>query len=140
MPSLKGITSAFCFCLLFTLCAVSAKADTTYTYMGPQFNDFRADTGHFAGFSENHVRTLSNADSTYDATLRSARVNQRHHMTRSDNPQSAPDSMLENRVRQRAQEIWERRERDPQMFDWLLAEAEIQTECGTSSSQADKVG
>jgi hypothetical protein len=53
-------------------------------------------------------------------------------MTRSDNPQSAPDSMLENRVRQRAQEIWERRERDPQMFDWLLAEAEILAECHTS--------
>jgi hypothetical protein len=55
-------------------------------------------------------------------------------MTRSDNPQNAPDSMLENRVRQRAQEIRARRERDPEMFDWLLAEAEIRVECGLSSS------
>jgi hypothetical protein len=42
MPSLKSITSAFCFCLLMTFCAVSAKADTTYTYTGPQFNEFGA--------------------------------------------------------------------------------------------------
>jgi hypothetical protein len=37
MPSLKSITSAFCFCLLLTLCAVSAKADTTYTYTGAPY-------------------------------------------------------------------------------------------------------
>jgi hypothetical protein len=59
-------------------------------------------------------------------------------MTRSDNPQNALDSMLENRVRQRAQEIRERRERDPEMFDWLLAEAEIRIECGSSSSQYNR--
>jgi hypothetical protein len=40
MPSLKSITSAFCCCLLMTFCAVSAKADTTYTYTGLEFNDF----------------------------------------------------------------------------------------------------
>jgi hypothetical protein len=38
MPSLKSITSAFCFSLLLTLCAVSAKADTTYTYTGNPSN------------------------------------------------------------------------------------------------------
>jgi hypothetical protein len=37
MPSLKSTVSAFCFCLLLTLCAVSAKADTTYTYAGKPF-------------------------------------------------------------------------------------------------------
>jgi PEP-CTERM motif len=40
MPSLKSILSAFCFCLLLTFCAVSAKADTTYTYTGGQFFEF----------------------------------------------------------------------------------------------------
>lgn len=40
MPSLKSVTSALCFCLLMTLCAGSAKADTTYTYTGPQFTEF----------------------------------------------------------------------------------------------------
>ncbi len=38
MPSLKNITSAFCFCLLMTFCAVSANADTTYTYAGNSSN------------------------------------------------------------------------------------------------------
>jgi hypothetical protein len=37
MPSLKSFTSAFCFCLLMTFCAASAKADTTYTYTGAQY-------------------------------------------------------------------------------------------------------
>jgi hypothetical protein len=37
MPSPKSLTSAFCFCLLMTFCAVSAKADTTYTYTGNPF-------------------------------------------------------------------------------------------------------
>ena len=37
MPSLKSITYAFCFCLLMTLCAISAKADTTYTYTGAPY-------------------------------------------------------------------------------------------------------
>jgi hypothetical protein len=40
MPSLKSTISAFCFCLLLTFCAVSAKADTTYTYTGGQFFEF----------------------------------------------------------------------------------------------------
>jgi hypothetical protein len=52
-------------------------------------------------------------------------------MTHSDNPQSAPDTMLEQRIRKRAEEIRQRRERDPELFDWLLAEAEILTECHT---------
>jgi hypothetical protein len=47
----------------------------------------------------------------------------------SDNPQNAPDSMLEHRIRKRAEEIRQRRERDPELFDWLLAEAEILAEC-----------
>ncbi len=34
MPSLKSITSAFCFCLLMTFCAVLAKADVTYDFVG----------------------------------------------------------------------------------------------------------
>jgi hypothetical protein len=42
MPSLKSITSAFCFCLLMMFCAVSVKADTTYTYTGGQFFEFGA--------------------------------------------------------------------------------------------------
>ena len=42
MPSLKSIISAFCFCLLMMFCAGSAKADTTYTYTGPQFFEFGA--------------------------------------------------------------------------------------------------
>lgn len=47
----------------------------------------------------------------------------------SDNPQNAPDVMLEHRIRRRAEEIRERRERDPELFDWLLAEADILAEC-----------
>jgi hypothetical protein len=47
----------------------------------------------------------------------------------SDNPQNAPDVMLEQRIRRRAEEIRQRRERDPELFDWLLAEAEILAEC-----------
>jgi hypothetical protein len=42
MPSLKSTISAFCFCLLLTFCAVSAKADTTYTYTGAPFFEFGA--------------------------------------------------------------------------------------------------
>jgi hypothetical protein len=49
----------------------------------------------------------------------------------SDNPQSAPDAMLEHRIRRRAEEIRERRERNPELFDWLLAESEILAECHT---------
>ena len=37
--------------------------------------------------------------------------------------------MMEHRIRKRAEEIWRRRERDPQLFDWLLAEKEILAEC-----------
>jgi hypothetical protein len=37
MPILKSITSAFCFCLLMAFCAVSVKADTTYTYTGAPY-------------------------------------------------------------------------------------------------------
>jgi hypothetical protein len=37
MPSPKSAISAFCFCLLMAFCAVSAKADTTYTYTGNPF-------------------------------------------------------------------------------------------------------
>jgi len=37
--------------------------------------------------------------------------------------------MLEQRIRKRAEEIRQRRERDPELFDWLLAEAEILAEC-----------
>jgi hypothetical protein len=40
MPSLKSIVPAFCFCLLVTFCAVSVKADTTYTLTGQQFTEF----------------------------------------------------------------------------------------------------
>jgi hypothetical protein len=50
-------------------------------------------------------------------------------MTRpNDNPQDAPDAMLEHRIRTRAQEIYLRRQKDPALFDWLLAEAEIRAE------------
>jgi hypothetical protein len=37
MPSQKSIVSAFCFCLLLTFCAASAKADTIYKYTGNPF-------------------------------------------------------------------------------------------------------
>jgi hypothetical protein len=37
--------------------------------------------------------------------------------------------MLEQRIRKRAEEIRQRRECDPELFDWLLAEAEILAEC-----------
>jgi hypothetical protein len=42
MLNQKIIISTFCFCLLMAFCAVSSKADTTYTYTGPQFNEFGA--------------------------------------------------------------------------------------------------
>jgi hypothetical protein len=50
----------------------------------------------------------------------------------SGNPQNAPDAMLEHRIRKRAEEIRQRRERDPELFDWLLAETEILAECHTA--------
>jgi hypothetical protein len=37
--------------------------------------------------------------------------------------------MREHRIRKRGEEIRQRRERDPELFDWLLAEAEILAEC-----------
>jgi hypothetical protein len=37
MLSLKSISPAFCFCLLMIHCAVSTKADTTYTYTGAPY-------------------------------------------------------------------------------------------------------
>lgn len=55
----------------------------------------------------------------------------------SDNPQKAPDVMLEHRIRKRAEEIRQRRERDPQLFDWLLAEAEILAECHTLKGKTE---
>ena len=55
----------------------------------------------------------------------------------SDNPQHAPDAMLEQRIRMRAEEIRQRRERDPQLFDWLLAEAEILTECNQAARKRE---
>jgi hypothetical protein len=58
-------------------------------------------------------------------------------MTQLDNPQSAPDAMLEQRIRKRAEEIRQRRERDPQLFDWLLAEAEILAECHTPKGKPE---
>jgi hypothetical protein len=42
-----------------------------------------------------------------------------------DNPQSAPDAMLEQRIRCRAYEIYLARQRDPALFDWMQAESEI---------------
>jgi hypothetical protein len=53
----------------------------------------------------------------------------------SDNPQNAPDVMLEQQIRKRAEEIRQRRERDLGLFDWLLAEAEILAECHTSTGK-----
>ncbi len=47
---------------------------------------------------------------------------------RSDNPQEAPDAMREQRIKCRAYEIYLRRQKDPALFDWLLAEAEIGAE------------
>jgi hypothetical protein len=41
MPSSKKLISAAFFCLLMTLCmAMSAKADSTYTFTGADFNQF----------------------------------------------------------------------------------------------------
>jgi hypothetical protein len=45
--------------------------------------------------------------------------------------------MLESRIRQRAQEIRARRERDPELFDWLLAEAEILAECHAPKGKSE---
>jgi hypothetical protein len=56
----------------------------------------------------------------------------------SDNPQSAPDAMLEHRIRKRAEEIRQRRERDPELFEWLLAEAEILAECHKPKGSPDR--
>jgi hypothetical protein len=36
------------------------------------------------------------------------------------------DSMLDHRIRHRAFEIYEARQRDPALYDWLLAELEIE--------------
>jgi hypothetical protein len=36
--------------------------------------------------------------------------------------------MLDNRIRHRAFEIYEARQRDPALYDWLLAELEIEKE------------
>jgi hypothetical protein len=49
--SLKSIISAFCFCLLMTFCAVSAKADTTYTYTGAQFAEGAFDCPQLCNFT-----------------------------------------------------------------------------------------
>ena len=51
MPSPKGIISALCFCLLMTLCAVSAKADTTYTYTGRDFVEGAFDCPELCNFT-----------------------------------------------------------------------------------------
>ena len=37
----------------------------------------------------------------------------------------APDSMLEHRIRQRAHDIYQARQEDPALYDWLQAEREI---------------
>jgi hypothetical protein len=55
----------------------------------------------------------------------------------SGNPQNAPDAMLEQRIRKRAEEIRQRRERDPELFDWLLAEVEILAECHKAKSNPE---
>jgi hypothetical protein len=39
---------------------------------------------------------------------------------------TARDSMLDNRIRHRAYEIYQARQRDPALYDWLLAELEIE--------------
>jgi hypothetical protein len=41
---------------------------------------------------------------------------------------TARDPMLDNRIRHRAFEIYEARQRDPALYDWLLAELEIEKE------------
>ena len=51
MPSLKSIMSAFCLCLLMMFCAVSAKADTTYTYMGRDFVEGAFDCPELCNFT-----------------------------------------------------------------------------------------
>jgi hypothetical protein len=56
----------------------------------------------------------------------------------SGNPQNPPDSMLEHRIKRRAEEIRERRERDPELFDWLLAEAQILAECHKAKGAPDR--
>jgi hypothetical protein len=44
---------------------------------------------------------------------------------------TAQDPMLEHRIRHRAFEIYQARQRDPALYDWLLAELEIEKEMQT---------
>ena len=48
-----------------------------------------------------------------------------------ENPQNAPDAMLEQRLACSAHEIYVARQREPALFDWLQAESEILYEMRT---------